>query len=804
MVCRIDRERGSGRRRRTMRATLLVALLVLISDCAVRGDDASHLTRDYKTSSLASGYEESLLAILRESSPYNAAGDSVAALGGSCGNPSNSCRFTNSYDHYKSNSVSSNVRRNCPSSGYCYYGSEPIFGTYGPYGFMGWYGRCSREGFWYRGSCRDCQGSWTGYSQCTESTVCGDGLLKRTYYHSVSQGPRGSAACPYSNGYRQTSACHIECGAPIVSIGNAATDVASNVFDFGFKVNHQQLCAGDCLQSTSPNKDKVVCKVTVKKTDTVCAESDYGDYLPCKRFDNFKDTKIGTGMLLLTEDAKLELGEYQLNYTCSANFKSRGKDTSKQHSGSHIFNINRGCDGRMPISAPGTESVPNSELAKHLLLASDDFSRAPCDQLNDVKETIFRRFDLDPTDGVLTISELINAINVQGGDSYILKVWNATKSTDEIRLSLGHVMKVNVAPMHCVQPNGQSVTFENVVYPSVESGRETSRSQCAKDASKMAVVWKFGPKNSPKVGDTVCAFVDGILFRDHEPTTIKSDDESYTKIGEYYALTKVVDKRPVFGGFEDVQPSLVAQFSFDVTVDDRLTLLDDGTVISAATLASDQRTVPMMASVDGDSMKPFISGCHGGAGGMCVSPCLNGYKYKGDAFNGGLAFSTWIKIKASGDATVVQNSGSSGQYNNSLTIKVSCSAAECKLKAEYKSGLDTYPSGAPMEISFQKVSWQLIGFTISHNTGMKLFAYALNTAPSATNVASDLMWPKDTLQKMPEISLFKSQSTAAFQFDDVRFYTGTLDQEIFLSSHECGRRKYCADRARTKIGRAHV
>jgi len=79
-------------------------------------------------------------------------------------------------------------------------------------------------------------------------------------------------------------------------------------------------------------------------------------------------------------------------------------------------------------------------------------------------------------------------------------------------------MKARVAPHTCASSEiAQSVSFKSVVYPSTEAGRETTRKDCAQNAKAMAVDWGYGPKNPPKSGDTVCVFVDGVLFQVNEP-----------------------------------------------------------------------------------------------------------------------------------------------------------------------------------------------------------------------------------------------------------------------------------------------
>ena len=94
----------------------------------------------------------------------------------------------------------------------------------------------------------------------------------------------------------------------------------------------------------------------------------------------------------------------------------------------------------------------------------------------DVSESIFRKYDTNPTDGVLDYDEIDRAIREQGGDRYILKVWNQTRA---LRLSLGHFMKANAVPHMRVCLKVRSPYLLRASYPSTEAGRETTRKDCA-------------------------------------------------------------------------------------------------------------------------------------------------------------------------------------------------------------------------------------------------------------------------------------------------------------------------------------
>lgn len=239
---------------------------------------------------------------------------------------------------------------------------------------------------------------------------------------------------------------------------------------------------------------------TVRKVGVSC--SSYGAYLPCKRWDNFRDGTMDPPQLLrlTTSAGALDPGTYVIEYRVVLNHYNTKQELSRT-TGTHTFSIERGCEPILP-STSSEGGVENSELSKYILLSADDFVRAPCDKLDDVRESIFRKYDTNPTDGVLDYDELDRAIREQGGDGFILKVWNQTRP---LRLSLGHFMKARVAPHTCASSeSAQSVSFKSVVYPSTEAGRETTRKDCAQNAKAMAVDWGTGLKIHPS-RETRCA-----------------------------------------------------------------------------------------------------------------------------------------------------------------------------------------------------------------------------------------------------------------------------------------------------------
>ena len=629
----------------------------------------------------------------------------------------------------------------------------------------------------------DCFGFWSlWYTSC--DAVCGSGEQYRSFTVAT-PATHGGHPCTSSDGERRYRECDVPCDAPTVSIGNPVTRVASNIVDFGISVSHRQACGGDCLTSTLRTRTMVQIQATVRKVDVSCPS--YGAHLPCKLWNDFRDSTVHpTKMLGLTTSAgALDLGTYVIEYEVILNHHVTNEELSRTE-GTHTFSIERGCDPILP-STSAESGVENSELSKYILLSADDFVRAPCDKLHDVRESIFRKYDANPTDGVLDYDEIDRAIREQGGDRHILKVWNQTRA---LRLSLGHFMKVNVVPHMCPSSESvQSVSFRSVVYPSTDADRQTSRMDCAQNAKAMAVDWRYGAINQPRSGDTVCVFVDGVLFQVNEPNIVAPPNSNghHSNVAGLYIMTKITDKRPVVGAIGDVQPSLVAQFTFDTEREIGDTVSSDR-IVSAAPLASGQNARPYILYSG-----QHISACPGAFGGQCITAHGGGFDYVGDsALGGAIAFSAWVRVASSSATTLIEFSGTDGRLNNSFALTMDCSSGACTLRASYNSDGGNIAKKEIQALAMHQ--WVLVGFTLSHNAGLELFAWL--DGSHSTTTASDSSWPRDTLPKLPNIKFFAvARGDGEQHIDDVRLYSGIMDMEMFLSARDCGRSTVCAMRA---------
>jgi hypothetical protein len=145
------------------------------------------------------------------------------------------------------------------------------------------------------------------------------------------------------------------------------------------------------------------CDVRVQKKGAQC--SAYGKYLPCMKWDNFRDdSKSQTTRTFLrttSQSLSLETGEFEIKYDCRFEFSNDAvaPSTSTGWQTLHTFQIVEGCEGWL---APSSKV----DIADLFLLSSPDFLSADCDKLEVVKEQVFRKYDVNPLDGILSLEEV--------------------------------------------------------------------------------------------------------------------------------------------------------------------------------------------------------------------------------------------------------------------------------------------------------------------------------------------------------------------------------------------------------------
>ena len=128
---------------------------------------------------------------------------------------------------------------------------------------------------------------------------------------------------------------------------------------------------------------------------------------------------------LIETDGKHSLGAHTIKYDCHFVLRDGGRVRTSVTS-THAFQVKKGCDLHMLIG-DDAELSAREELAKYLLLSSDEFNRAMCNEseVYNAKERVFRSFDTHPVDGVLSLYEMEQMALKQSVSPYIIRHWNA-------------------------------------------------------------------------------------------------------------------------------------------------------------------------------------------------------------------------------------------------------------------------------------------------------------------------------------------------------------------------------------------
>jgi len=576
--------------------------------------------------------------------------------------------------------------------------------------------------------------------------------------------------------------------AVIVTATDPVILVSSYSYDFGVVVA-SPACSNPnaCFQSqveVDTNQGKGLrCDVKVSKQDASC--SSYGSYLPCRSWPNF----FPKSLPMTNVNGQIEPGEYEVKYDCYYVYSNgdRVPGYPVTETTLHTFELQAGCQDLMPIGQNGAYD----ELAKYLLLTSDDFNNVDCTdeaEVYKVKEAVFRRHDINPVDGALSYNELIAAALKQSSDTYIIEKWN-NKAGGELLLKPSHVMRVRVNPLSC---GTGSLVFKSAVYPTNSPGRETTATECRDNATEMTASWTYSTPSAVRAGDYVCVYVDGVLYNKLE---VKSTDPGLVGYGAIasgkYAATQITDIRPVTGMFQDSQQSLVANFLFD----------DDGSSGQASLITSVSSVANGQAG-SAPTLTPFdqsrtLSTCTGGDGAMCLSAVSSpvsgksyAYTYNGNSFPDDVAISAWVRGNCAGKAgtdermmSIAYFEGSSGGVNYALNFFLSKSGSAMDLIAKYtEMGVNIYQAKVSGGVSCNE--WRYVAFSYSYLDGLNVF-----TTSTSSNTAAAA---KIALKKMFNLTLLGAVDV---EFDDVRVYTGRVTHSTFMDAYECGHKPLCANRA---------
>ena len=555
--------------------------------------------------------------------------------------------------------------------------------------------------------------------------------------------------------------------------------VSSYQVDFKVLVSHDA-CGGTCAFSSSGEARNAAgqdsglrCDVTVRDKANKCANG-YGEFLPCRQWDSFYPSTLP----MSDDKGNLNEGDYLVEWTCY--FVKAGPEKIKvpksEIKGRHAFKIIPDCEAYVP-PGDGLENV-----ARQLLLTSDEFNNPDCADETltyHAKEAVFRRYDTNPTDGVLSYDEIAVALERQSADASILRYWKGVLGT--VQLTPSHVMAANANDRECARG---VIKYDTVTYPTNSPGREMTDDQCAQSAHEMHVSWRYvGRKRDPT--DYTCSYVDGVLFQKKEKS---SSAETRDELRDW---------RPVSGTFFDVQESLVANFLFDcnevISTDDKgasyrgcqtttrgghtcqrwdsqavhknkyFDASDEQKAANGLTenycrnpdssetvwcYTTDPKTrwdycdpidIPKNGKLDRlYSSSPVVSGqtnsrapslvapprsgqtlkvCEGGEGGLCALGGGSGYTYEGDSFIDDFAMSAWIYV--SDDAK--SNSGVIAKFSGdkeALSVVIDASAKRVKVVHSFEGAISRELS---LSVEFKKNTWQFVGFKLNARDRMVLF-----------------------------------------------------------------------------------
>jgi len=569
---------------------------------------------------------------------------------------------------------------------------------------------------------------------------------------------------------------------PSVKISNPITVVSSSSVDFGVRVEHatcRNNCEMDAFPTTGNDLEKIRCEVRVQKRGENCLK--FGSHMPCRNWDNFYPSTLS----MTDEIGVLIPGVYDVLYSCYGAYEQRTKMIKLQS-----FRVEAGCDSHLPTGGSGGNVFDN--VARHLLLSSPDLHGVDCNDKTSVyraKEAVFRLYDNDPADGVLSYKEILAALEMQSADSHIITFWNE-KSGGKLDLKPSHVMNARIDDMTC---GAGPIVYDSAVYPSDNPGRETDETECERTAASMRVAWHYNTTLS--AGDFTCLYIDGVLYDKLAVTFDKPNFGTYSKVQNLYAPTEITDIRPISGTFEDVQQSLVANFLFDKG--------DTSSLITSASplVAGQTGSKPTLIPID---MTRTLSACTGGDGGGCLkevsSPTKGeyGFKYEGTLPTLDVAITSWVYSSCPAGTshisrkTIALFNGPSDSLRFYLDRQ---SSSVMDLKVVFST------NNRPVSLTIAGVKcrkWHQVGFSLNRRDGLVLFVNAegsvRDTAPSDTYKKTQLAGVGEILSRMNTLQLL---GAVGVEFDDVRIYTGQVSKATFLDAYQCGRRILCARRAHT-------
>jgi len=737
--------------------------------------------------------------------------------------------------------------------------------------------------------CVDCQGEWSGWKPLYSlrnsgdrttydpEAFCGIRPKARKYKVTTPQSSlRGSKACPHADGHVEIQDDVVEtCKDLDVKIQNPAKVVMVNDIDFGIEVYHDTFCGKNqpCHLSNTKASSNIDCEAWVRRKD-ITSHSHNSIRLPYKKLTrglNFIDPETDSRRIRLTTDGVLKAGDYVLEYRCSIKhfkvIKEEQKLTAQQkltasevsknddrtiiaeksglviygekvvktymsqtQQGSHEFKIVDGCQNQLPFD------TDTSLLSTHLLLTSSEYLSAKCDELIHAKESIFRKYDIAPTNGELDVSELTVAFATHHADTSAIEY--LIVEGKPLSLTLGQLMQANVFPFHCTQSTKQAVKMTKTTLPSVASGRGTTKSKCETGAQNAAARWSFHQELTRE--DVVCVYVDGFLKEVNHPTTNEPDKarahlfSKFEKNG-FYALRGVEDRRQTFGANEDVHATLVAQFTFGEH--------DQGS--TATSIIKNQNANKLHRAFTLNFLQryelPGMFPCQAPMAGRCLEVekyrlydtdwgSIGSVTYPSSFVEAGFSFSMWF-YRANSDFQYTFSSISAScrhlnwvwlhKFEESCFAKFYMFAKDKALAVRHRRSDKTYE-----EISLKNAfgdpfseGWYLVGFSfLEQNQGVRIFSYPMDNTKNFSHVTSrniafndfrdDLSTSvngKEHFQCAVHFVRRTSKETGGVsQYNDIRFFSGIVQEQTFEAIRQCGGKSHCAQLARAAPGTRRV
>ncbi|HAT52474.1 MAG TPA: hypothetical protein DCS80_04275, partial [Betaproteobacteria bacterium] len=541
---------------------------------------------------------------------------------------------------------------------------------------------------------------------------------------------------------------------PVVSIKITPGQVTSKEFNFDIRVSHAVCSTSSCFES-SVQKDANVamglnCKAFIQPVgDNKCNYGNAKAHMPCKKWDNFFDgtkaSDVQTYLSLTDKDDQLATGKYEILYNCYYGEQSQTKFKSL-----HTFTVMSGCSDWLPTSFRGLSIV---ELFLQSAPAFLDVKPPECDQIDRVKESIFREFDTFPLDGKLSAAEIRDAFFKHDVDATYL---DRLIEEDYFEARNGGIMMSDVIssralPLACTGTtltDASDVFFTKSTYPTMQA----NEAECESSKEGVTLEWDF--KRVPSTNDLQCLYTDGQLLRAFKTDSKKKSVQAFK------------DERPSAGVGEDAV-KLVTQLPFDV---DLKNSVDNSGASTLSNVNHGYITSSGCVTATEDGGKCFKRTSHS------TAFVLNDQKAMSKS-----SIMTWVRLsqRTGGDQYLWFAMGyDSKDYQKSFGIDAS-GHAFAQLNAKVK-----VTGSKVLEVD----EWYHVAMNLNKQTGLSIYVDGTldKSLESIDNIQMDFPFVASSVKILDALGTF----------DDFRIYSGLLSKLHISSVYQCGRRTSCAQLAR--------